>query len=650
MINKIFKNKKGFTLVEAIILIAIISFIATTIIFVVKPGEQLMKMRDNQRENHLDMILLAIEQKIYQEQDWDCDSLPEEFTIIGSGENEYDLYSCLYPDFLTNVLYDTKMGYFNNDQDYYSGYQIRQNPDNKIITLDAIESESRPIFSGEPGIYTWFDLDDMRNNLSGDYILMKNLNQNSSGYNQVAGPSANGGEGWLSIGDNNNRFKGIFNGNNKTISDLYINRVGTSYVGLFGYTDEANIKNINLFNVNITGGHNVGALVGYNYNSLIDNSNTSGNIYILPSSNTGGAHYVGGLIGYNRAIGSGKFANVSNSSSAVNILINFHCFDSVYEYNYNGSAYYWGGLWASIYTGGLIGLNITGSNGIANVSDSYATGDINFNSSFELDLDVEAYGETSSVWADAWAEIYLNLYFGGLVGYSQSNIFNSYATGDIDINVDNSNIYVYSTAYVYCDPEYSYDATAYSYAEFYSTVYSGGLVGRNLSNNISDSYATGDINFNMMDINTYYSSYAYSSCGNSNSYDGDYISISNNSGGLAGMNSGTGGNIINSYSIGSTFASYSHAHGLDYLGGLVGRNFSNVIDSYWDVETSNQSTSDGGEDRTTAQMINILNYTDPNFPDTGEGPTSPWDIIEEQDHSDEIWYINNYYPKLWFQK
>ena len=39
--------------------------------------------------------------------------------------------------------------------------------------------------------------------------------------------------GWLPIGDNSNRFTAVFEGNDHTISNLYINRT-TSYAGLIG--------------------------------------------------------------------------------------------------------------------------------------------------------------------------------------------------------------------------------------------------------------------------------------------------------------------------------------------------------------------------------------------------------------------------------
>ncbi len=65
-------------------------------------------------------------------------------------------------------------------------------------------------------------------------------------------------------------FSGQFDGNNYTISDLYINRVADYGVGLFGHArgaadgaDGATLKNIRMSGVSITGMDYVGGLVGY---------------------------------------------------------------------------------------------------------------------------------------------------------------------------------------------------------------------------------------------------------------------------------------------------------------------------------------------------------------------------------------------------
>lgn len=56
---------------------------------------------------------------------------------------------------------------------------------------------------------------------------------------------------WVPIGRDFNDFSGTIDGNNKTISNLTINRDNNNQ-GLFGYTDtDATISNVKLTNVNI---------------------------------------------------------------------------------------------------------------------------------------------------------------------------------------------------------------------------------------------------------------------------------------------------------------------------------------------------------------------------------------------------------------
>ena len=89
-------------------------------------------------------------------------------------------------------------------------------------------------------------------------------------------------------------FKGTYDGNNKTISNLIVNAPNSSYQGLFGYTREAKIKNVTLANCNITGKQNTGGIVGYaSTSTAIENCHVNGNINAT-ASNAGGH---GGIVG-----------------------------------------------------------------------------------------------------------------------------------------------------------------------------------------------------------------------------------------------------------------------------------------------------------------------------------------------------------------
>lgn len=85
----------------------------------------------------------------------------------------------------------------------------------------------------------------------------------------------NEGRGFVPIGNAIKSFTGTFDGQGYIIEGLTINRKGNQYVGLFGRTDRAVIKNILLENADVTGGSRTGALVGGNY-GIISKSAASG--------------------------------------------------------------------------------------------------------------------------------------------------------------------------------------------------------------------------------------------------------------------------------------------------------------------------------------------------------------------------------------
>lgn len=96
-------------------------------------------------------------------------------------------------------------------------------------------------------------------------------------------------EGWQPIGVESARFKGIFDGNGHTISNISIKRASTDNVGFFGYTDGATIKNLTIKG-DITGRNSVGGVVGTGLNTTITGVHYVGKVT--------GTENVGGLTGW----------------------------------------------------------------------------------------------------------------------------------------------------------------------------------------------------------------------------------------------------------------------------------------------------------------------------------------------------------------
>ena len=148
-----------------------------------------------------------------------------------------------------------------------------------------IDNETGKITNGTENISSWrivknaTDLNNMRNNLEANYILVNNITLTDN---------------WTPIGtDYDNAFVGVFDGNGYYIRGLSIQ--STTHAGFFGYVGNeknATIKNVSLLDVNVNGASNngTGTLIGVGEGVTIKNVMVTGNI-----SSTGCC--VGGLVG-----------------------------------------------------------------------------------------------------------------------------------------------------------------------------------------------------------------------------------------------------------------------------------------------------------------------------------------------------------------
>lgn len=140
-----------------------------------------------------------------------------------------------------------------------------------------------------PAITDVTELQAMENDLAGNYWLANDIDASAtSGWH--------GGAGFIPIGQGAPYFTGTFDMKGYTISDLFIDRGGTDYVGLFGIVHTAgggvSIKDGTLANVDITGDDRVGALIGYIYGGVVADVTD-----IIVSGSISGDRYIGGVIG-----------------------------------------------------------------------------------------------------------------------------------------------------------------------------------------------------------------------------------------------------------------------------------------------------------------------------------------------------------------
>ena len=115
-------------------------------------------------------------------------------------------------------------------------------------------------------------------------IDMSTVCHKADAENQVAELS------WTPIGNSEeNQYQGTFDGNGKTISNLYINAT-SDYTGFFGYADAGSIKNITFDNAKVksTGEYYTGILAGGVNSYIIENIKTLDNCTVEGNLNIGG--------------------------------------------------------------------------------------------------------------------------------------------------------------------------------------------------------------------------------------------------------------------------------------------------------------------------------------------------------------------------
>ena len=175
----------------------------------------------------------------------------------------------------------------------------------------------------------------------------------------------NNGAGWSQIGTLFNRYSTTFKGNGHTINNLFINKSGFNFTGLFAFTDSsARIETLGITNANITAFGYSGILVGSHYGTIVA-CYTTGKIAGAGSSR----ERIGGLVG---EINSGE---ISTSYSTAYVS-GAQRIGGLLGYRHNGSvtnSYATGRVNRSSGTattiGGLIGSNRAAASG--SVSNSY---------------------------------------------------------------------------------------------------------------------------------------------------------------------------------------------------------------------------------------------------------------------------------------
>ncbi len=257
------------------------------------------------------------------------------------------------------------------------------------------------------------------------YELTANLDFDENGDEEITAADAtywNEGRGWEPIGVQADPFIGIFEGNDHTIANLFIDRMDIEFwEGFFlSFTNQAlfyelgsagEIRNLGMTDVDVAGGDYAAGLVGWS-NGTISGCYVTGKV--------AGTYDTGGLTGENWHVIRGSYADVTVSGGK-------HAGGLTGENEHSGkifNSYATGAVSGKEDTGGLVGYTEPGSS----IIGSYATGAVN-GESRSGGLVGHNNGATISASYATGSVTGLVGYSGGLVGLNDGTVTASYATG-----------------------------------------------------------------------------------------------------------------------------------------------------------------------------------------------------------------------------
>ena len=201
---------------------------------------------------------------------------------------------------------------------------------------------------------------------------------------------------WTPIGNYSKQYQGTFDGNGKTIRNLFISSTSNE-IGFFGHAADCRIKNITFDNAKVKGNDNssTGILAGCAGSCVIENIKTTGNCSVEGKYETGGIagrangnisncenhaivkglHSVGGIVGIcfdseNSITSCANYGAITGTDQFVGGIIGYFG-----EGSLQNSANY-GNITGDARVGNLIGYanicNINNVLGIGNITANYA--------------------------------------------------------------------------------------------------------------------------------------------------------------------------------------------------------------------------------------------------------------------------------------
>ena len=119
-------NKKGFTLVEILLVIVIIAILAAIVIVAINPGRQISQANNTQRSSDVTTILNATHQYGIDNRGVLPTAITATPTVVGSGTGQINICSLLVPTYIAAMPFDPTAdgALYTSCTTYDTGYTI----------------------------------------------------------------------------------------------------------------------------------------------------------------------------------------------------------------------------------------------------------------------------------------------------------------------------------------------------------------------------------------------------------------------------------------------------------------------------------------------------------------------------------------------
>ena len=142
-------KKRGFTLIEILVVIGIIVLLSAIVLVAVNPSRQFKLARDSQRVSNMNTIINSIHQNMAENRGtFMCNgttrTIPTVATVIKSSttpNDPGDIASCVIPNYVSALPFDPSISgaHFTSVTDYMTGYEIVRDTNGRITASSTGE-------------------------------------------------------------------------------------------------------------------------------------------------------------------------------------------------------------------------------------------------------------------------------------------------------------------------------------------------------------------------------------------------------------------------------------------------------------------------------------------------------------------------------